>query len=180
MTGTEMTWVHESLKRWCHSKSSLWHLDWFSQLCVCSQWATDQTNIGHLPACLGVRSNATITWMERLQSYARLKVDYHSGKPINLLQRRVKVRDVSESRRFSQYCSALHEFRPLAVDEGAEGQAIPPGRREVGNFHSSVPLSLLLTPGQQPARTHLWLCRRGSACQRGPSHDGHTASKETI
>ncbi|TNN74003.1 hypothetical protein EYF80_015824 [Liparis tanakae] len=47
------------------------------------------------------------------------------------------------------------ELGSLVVDEGAEGQAVPPGGREVGDVHPSVALSLLLTPGQQPAGTHL-------------------------
>ncbi len=51
----------------------------------------------------------------------------------------------------------LHELRPLAVYESAEGQAVPPGGREIGDVHPSVTLSLLLTPGQQPARAHLRL-----------------------
>lgn len=57
-------------------------------------------------------------------------------------------------------CALSHELGPLAVDESAEGQAVPPGGREVGDVHPSVALSLLLTPGQQPAGTHLRLCAR--------------------
>lgn len=53
----------------------------------------------------------------------------------------------------------LHEIWPLAVDEGAEGQAVPPGRGQVGDGDSSVALSLLLTPGQQLPGTHVSLCR---------------------
>lgn len=56
--------------------------------------------------------------------------------------------------------ACLHELGPLVVDEGAEGQAVPPGGREVGDVHPSVALSLLLTPGQQPAGTHLRVCDR--------------------
>lgn len=70
-------------------------------------------------------------------------------------------------------CVFLHELGPLAVDESAEGQAVPPGRCEVGDVHSSVPVGLLLTPGQQAAGPHLRLCVRGAAyqsyCQRDPS-----------
>ena len=55
-------------------------------------------------------------------------------------------------------CVFSHELRPLAVYESAEGQAVPPGRGEVGHVHASVALSLLLTPGQQPAGSHLRLC----------------------
>lgn len=68
-------------------------------------------------------------------------------------------------------CLLLHDLRPLAVHESAEGQAVLPGRCEVGDIDPSVALSLLLTPGQQPARTHLRLCRRDimyDQCQQGP------------
>lgn len=57
----------------------------------------------------------------------------------------------------------LHELRPLVVYERAEGQAAPPGGREVGDADSSVALGLLLAPGEQPAGSHLRLCERGRA-----------------
>lgn len=43
----------------------------------------------------------------------------------------------------------LHLFRMEAVDNGAEGQAIPPGGAEVGDLHSFVTLGDFLTPFQQ-------------------------------
>ncbi len=53
--------------------------------------------------------------------------------------------------------SLSHEVLPLAVNEGAQSKAAPPGGRKVGHIHSPVALGLLLTPQQQPAGTHLWL-----------------------
>lgn len=44
------------------------------------------------------------------------------------------------------------------MDESTERQAVPPGRCEVGDVDSSVPASLLLTPGEQAAGMHLRLC----------------------
>lgn len=63
--------------------------------------------------------------------------------------------------------------------ESAECQAVPPGRREVGDVDSSVALSLLLTPGQQPVRTHLGPCGRGTAYQLY-GHQGDTVIKKII
>lgn len=54
---------------------------------------------------------------------------------------------------------SLHELRLLPMDESTEGQAIPPGRREVGDIDSLVPMSLPLTPVQQAARMDLRLYR---------------------
>lgn len=48
-----------------------------------------------------------------------------------------------------------HEVWALVVDEGAQGEAGPPGCSEVSNIYSSVALRLLLTPQQQAAGTHL-------------------------
>lgn len=45
------------------------------------------------------------------------------------------------------------------MDESTEGQAIPPGRGEVGDIDSLVPMSLPLTPVQQAARMDLRLYR---------------------
>lgn len=59
----------------------------------------------------------------------------------------------------SQLWRSLHQLRPLLVQEGAEGQAIPPGGREVGDGDTSVALRLLLTPAQQPSRMNVRLCR---------------------
>ena len=70
-------------------------------------------------------------------------------------------------------CVFSHELRPLAVYESAEGQAVPPGRGEVGHVHASVALSLLLTPGQQPAGSHLRLCvtvKSVRSCTAGALH----------
>ena len=41
-----------------------------------------------------------------------------------------------------------HEFWPEVVDEGTEGQAVPPGRRHVGDLDPLVSLGDLLAPGQ--------------------------------
>lgn len=48
------------------------------------------------------------------------------------------------------------------MHESTEGQAVPPGRCKVGDLDTSVALCLLLTPGQQTARTHIRLCREGN------------------
>lgn len=44
------------------------------------------------------------------------------------------------------------------MDEGAQRQAVPPRRREVGDVDASVALGLFLAPGEQPAGTNLRLC----------------------
>lgn len=54
---------------------------------------------------------------------------------------------------------SLHELRLLPMDESTEGQAIPPGRGEVGDIDSLVPMSLPLTPVQQAAWMDLRLYR---------------------
>lgn len=65
------------------------------------------------------------------------------------------------------------------MDESTQGQAVPPGGREVGDIHPPVSLGLPLTPGQQAAGSDLGLCVRVAACQSVlPFKEYHTASKE--
>lgn len=70
------------------------------------------------------------------------------------------------NRLFMLWCACVHEVGPLAVYEGAQGQAVPPRGCEVGDVDASVALSLFLTPGQQPARVDLRLCKREIRRQR--------------
>ena len=41
-----------------------------------------------------------------------------------------------------------HEVGSVVVDDGAEGQAVSPGRRHVGHLHPSVSLGDVLAPLQ--------------------------------
>lgn len=82
-----------------------------------------------------------------------------------------KVRITNNTITWSEVCTAgacvrvcvcalrfVHELGPLAVDEGAQRQAVPPRRREVGDVDASVAPSLFLAPGEQPVGTNLRLC----------------------
>lgn len=85
----------------------------------------------------------------------------------------------------------LHKVWSLAMYEGTEGKTIPPGTCEVGDVHTSVALSLLLTPGQQPSRTHfrlykqtniVWTASYGYShtCVQRVWHLLYSAADETI
>ncbi len=43
----------------------------------------------------------------------------------------------------------IHYVGPEVVQQGAEGQSIPPGGGEVGDLHPTVVLGDLAAPGQQ-------------------------------
>lgn len=45
--------------------------------------------------------------------------------------------------------NVLHLFWVEVVQDGTEGQAVPPGRAEVGHLHTSVVLRYFLTPLKQ-------------------------------
>ena len=45
--------------------------------------------------------------------------------------------------------SYIHGIRSEVVQQGAESQAVPPRRGEVGDLHPAVVLGDLATPGQQ-------------------------------
>lgn len=69
-------------------------------------------------------------------------------------------------------CAFVHEVGPLAVYEGAQRQAVPPRRREVGDVEASVALSLFLAPGEQAAGTNLRLC--------GTEMKGNVSAKTSV
>lgn len=69
-------------------------------------------------------------------------------------------------------CAVVHEVGPLAVYEGAQRQAVPPRRREVGDVDASVALSLFLAPGEQAAGTNLRLC--------GTEMKGNVSTKTSV
>lgn len=71
---------------------------------------------------------------------------------------------------------SLHELRLLPMDESTEGQAIPPGRCEVGDIDSLVPMSLPLTPVQQAARMDLRLYREKQSVSMQHHRKGHLHS----
>lgn len=59
-------------------------------------------------------------------------------------------------------CVLSHDVWPEAVYKSTECQATLPGRGEVGDVHTPVPLCLLLTPGEEAAGPDVRLCgRRG-------------------
>lgn len=48
------------------------------------------------------------------------------------------------------------------VDEGTEGDATFPRRRQVRDHHVPVALCLFLAPGEKPRRSDLWLYKRNT------------------
>lgn len=67
----------------------------------------------------------------------------------------------------------IHFFWVEVVQDGAERQAVPPRRAEVGDLHSAVPVGDVLTPLQQRlAGVHQGLSRRRKRRRKTANEEG--------